>query len=308
MLPTDSPQRVFYETLHRQYPATRQAQVQVVFRGDSPAVVATADEWARTVATVDGVLSVDPAVPLDGYTVLNVHTADDDQERGAVVVQELRRQRPRRDSWVTGQAAMLVDFNEQTTAAAPAVVATIVLATYLLLFLMTGSVLIPLKALLMNVASLGATLGVVVWGFQYGYLEGALDFTSPGGIETVIPAMVLALGFGLSMDYEVFLLARIKEHVDAGLPSDEAVVRGLQQSGRIITSAAVIIIVVFIGFSTGKLLAIKETGVALAVAVAIDASLVRMLLVPATMTLLGRWTWWAPPALRRVHDRIGLRH
>jgi RND superfamily putative drug exporter len=148
----------------------------------------------------------------------------------------------------------------------------------------------------------------VVWGFQYGYLEGLLDFTSPGGIETVIPAMVLALGFGLSMDYEVFLLARIKEHVDAGLPSDEAVVRGLQQSGRIITSAAIIIVVVFIGFSTGKLLAIKETGVALAVAVAIDASLVRMLLVPATMTLLGRWNWWAPAPLRALHDRIGLRH
>jgi RND superfamily putative drug exporter len=106
----------------------------------------------------------------------------------------------------------------------------------------------------------------------------------------------------------VFLLARIKEHVDAGLPSDEAVVRGLQQSGRIITSAAIIIVVVFIGFSTGKLLAIKETGVALAVAVAIDASLVRMLLVPATMTLLGRWNWWAPAPLRALHDRIGLRH
>ncbi len=308
MLPTDSPQRVFYETLHRQYPMTRQAQVQVVFRGDSPAVAADADEWARGVTTVDGVLSVDPALILDGCTVLNVHTVDDDQDRGAEVVRQLRRLRPHHDALVTGQAAMLVDFTEGTTAAAPAVVATIVLATYLLLFLMTGSVLIPLKALLMNVASLGATLGVVVWGFQYGYLEGLLDFTSPGGIETVIPAMVLALGFGLSMDYEVFLLARIKEHVDAGLPSDEAVVRGLQQSGRIITSAAIIIVVVFIGFSTGKLLAIKETGVALAVAVAIDASLVRMLLVPATMTLLGRWNWWAPAPLRALHDRIGLRH
>jgi len=119
---------------------------------------------------------------------------------------------------------------------------------------------------------------------------------------------VLAFAFGLAMDYEVFLLARIKELHDAGYPDNDAVREGLQRSGRIITSAAAIIIVVFAGFMFGKLLVIKEVGFALAVAVLIDATIVRLLLVPATMTLLGRWNWWAPAPLRRVHERLAIRH
>ena len=114
------------------------------------------------------------------------------------------------------------------------------------------------------------------------------------------------MGFGLAMDYEVFLLSRIKEFRDKGMSNDEAVVAGLQRSGRIITSAALIVVLVFSGFVAGELLVIKQTGVALAVAVAIDATLVRCLLVPATMTLLGEWNWWAPAPLRRLHDRLGL--
>jgi RND superfamily putative drug exporter len=182
----------------------------------------------------------------------------------------------------------------------------VVLATFVLLFLMTGSVLVPFKALFMNVVSLGASLGVVVWVFQDGVGDALLGFVSPGGVEVAIPPLVLAFGFGLAMDYEVFLLSRIAEFRRDGLSNDKAVVMGLQRSGRIITSAALIIVVVFAGFATGKLLVIKETGVALAVAVAIDATLVRMLLVPATMTLLGEWNWWAPPPLRRLHDKFGL--
>ena len=184
----------------------------------------------------------------------------------------------------------------------------VVLATFVLLFLMTGSVLIPLKALLLNVVSLGACLGVVVWGFQQGHLAGLLGFTAPGGIETVLPPLVLALGFGLAMDYEVFLLSRIKEYRDAGHDNDESVVAGLQKSGRIITCAGLVVVVVFSGFVAGQMLVIKETGVALAAAIVIDATLVRMLLVPAAMTLLGEWNWWAPRPLRRLHDRMGVAH
>ena len=120
--------------------------------------------------------------------------------------------------------------------------------------------------------------------------------------------LIIAFGFGLAMDYEVFLLARIKEHVDAGDSNDVAVRKGLQRSGRIITSAAAVIIIVFIGFATGSLLVIKEVGIGLAIAVFLDATLVRMLLVPATMTLLGDWNWWAPAALRRLYERKGLSH
>ena len=118
----------------------------------------------------------------------------------------------------------------------------------------------------------------------------------------------LAFGFGLSMDYEVFLLSRIKELVDKGVPNDEAVRLGLQRSGRIITSAATIVIVVFLGFAAGKILVIKEIGVGLAFAVLLDATLVRLLLVPATMTLLGQWNWWAPKPLRRIHERLNITH
>ena len=178
----------------------------------------------------------------------------------------------------------------------------------MLLFLLTGSILVPIKALLINVVSLGASLGVLVWVFQDGHGESLLGFASPGGIETIIPILVVALGFGLAMDYEVFLLSRIKEYRDKGMSNNEAVVAGLQRSGRIITSAALIVVLVFGGFVAGELLVIKETGVALAVAVAVDATLVRCLLVPATMTLLGEWNWWAPAPLRRLHDRLGLRH
>ncbi len=136
--------------------------------------------------------------------------------------------------------------------------------------------------------------------FQDGRFESVLNFESVGGIEVIIPILVVALGFGLAMDYEMFLLSRIKEFKDKGLSNNEAVVVGLQRSGRIITSAALIVVLVFSGFALGDLLVIKETGIALAVAVAIDATLVRCLLVPATMTLLGEWNWWAPGPLRRL--------
>jgi RND superfamily putative drug exporter len=165
---------------------------------------------------------------------------------------------------------------------------------------------VPVKALLLNLVSLGASLGVVTLVFQHGHLEDLLGFTSTGAVETTIPPMVLAFGFGLAMDYEVFLLSRIKEQRDLGLPNDQAVEAGLQRSGRIITSAALLVVIVFAGLLVAKVLTVKQTGVALTTAVVVDATLVRMLLVPSTMTLLGEWNWWAPRPLRRLHDRFGI--
>ena len=132
--------------------------------------------------------------------------------------------------------------------------------------------------------------------------------TPTNGLETYIVAIMIAFGFGLSMDYEVFLVARMKEYWDAGLPNDRAVAQGLQRSGRIITSAAAIIVAVFIGFISGQMIAIKQIGVALAIMVTVDATLVRLLLVPATMEVLGRWNWWAPAPLRWIHDRFRIEH
>jgi RND superfamily putative drug exporter len=305
LLPVDNPERVFYDTLAEEFPASQGAAVQVV--ADTGA--AEAQRWSAGLTALQGVSSVDPLREVGGYQVVGLRVAGQDPagEVATEVVRSLREDRPDFPTWVTGQAAEQLDFTASLAERAPWAVGLVVLATFVLLFLMTGSVLVPAKALLMNVVSLGASLGVVVWGFQEGNLAGLLDFTSTDAVETVIPPLALAFGFGLAMDYEVFLLSRIKELRDTGLANDEAVVAGLQRSGRIITSAALIVVIVFCGFVAGDLLVIKQTGVALAVAVAVDATLVRVLLVPATMTLLGDWNWWAPGPLRRLHSRIGLR-
>ena len=158
----------------------------------------------------------------------------------------------------------------------------------------------------MNVLSLGASFGALKLVFQDGYLSGPLGFDSVGALDLWMPVLVLIFAFGLSMDYGVFLLSRIKEVHDETGDNDTAVAVGLQRSGRIITSAAALIVVVFAGFAAGEVLAVKQLGVGLAIAVVMDATLVRMLLVPAVMSVLGEWNWWAPAPLRRFHARYGL--
>ena len=306
LLPASSPQREFVDVLADEYPTSAGAQVVAVV----DAGVEEAQAWADGLEDLDGVAGVDPAAPLDGYAVVGVHVDGGDAggPEAVSVVRELRALDPGFEVLVTGQAAGQVDFLDALGDRVWWAVGIVVGATFVLLFLMTGSVVLPLKALATNALSLAASLGVLVWAFQDGHLEGLLGFTSVGGIETYVLALVVAFAFGLAMDYEVFLLARVKELHDAGLPDDEAVRLGLQRSGRIITSAAAIIVVVFAGFVVGELLVIKEVGFALAVAVVIDATIVRLLLVPATMTLLGRANWWAPGPLRRLHARLGLTH
>jgi RND superfamily putative drug exporter len=207
---------------------------------------------------------------------------------------------------VTGPAAFLVDYRDSLASRLPYALGLIGLATFALLFMMTGSVVVPVKAIVMNVLSLGASFGALVWVFQEGHLSGVLGFDSPGMVDITIPVLIFVFAFGLSMDYEVFLLSRIKEAWDQTGDNDRAVALGLQRTGRIVTSAAALIVVVFLGFAAGELLTIKEVGLGMAIAVVLDATVVRMLLVPATMKLMGRWNWWAPPALRRFHDRYGL--
>ena len=171
---------------------------------------------------------------------------------------------------------------------------------------MTGSVVLPVKALLMNLLTLSATFGLLVLVFQDGRLEGALDYTSAGGLEATQPVLLFAIAFGLATDYAVFLLSRIKEARDAGLPDREAVAFGVERTGRIVTAAALLFVVAVGAFATSGVLFIKQVGVGTALAVAIDATIIRALLVPALMALLGRWNWWAPAPLRRLHARIGV--
>ncbi|MDN5789907.1 MAG: MMPL family transporter [Micrococcales bacterium] len=304
LLPTSAPQRVFFETLDSDYPALSAPEVSVVAETTDTAAART---WFARYRAEPGVTSVDVRPLDDQHQLATIRvegppTSDEAQD----LVTRIRGDPAPFPTLTTGQAAGQMDFLASMARGAPYAAGLVVLGTFLLLFLMTGSVVIPLKALLLNVLSLGAALGVVVWIFQNGHLSGLLHFSSVGAIESMVPFLVLAFGFGLSMDYEVFLLSRIAEEYRSGHDNDRAVSLGLQRTGKIITSAALLIIIVFAGFIAGDILIVKEIGVALVVAVAIDATIVRMLLVPATMTLLGRWNWWAPAPLRRLHDRIGI--
>ena len=179
-------------------------------------------------------------------------------------------------------------------------------ATLVILFLMTGSVVLPIKSLIMNFLNLSAVFGLLVLIFQDGRLEGFLDYSSPGAIEQTMPILLFAVAFGLSTDYAVFLLSRIKEARDNGASDSECVAIGLERTGRIVTAAALLFAVAMFAFATSQIIFIKENGVGTALAVLIDASIVRALLVPSLMELLGKWNWWAPAPLRRLHERWGI--
>ena len=171
---------------------------------------------------------------------------------------------------------------------------------------MTGSVVLPIKALIMNILNLSAVFGILVFVFQDGRLEGLLDYKSQGALEQTMPILLFAVAFGLSTDYAVFLLSRIKEARDAGAIDAEAVAIGLERTGRIVTAAALLFSIAIGAFATSQIIFIKENGVGTALAVLIDATIIRALLVPSLMELLGKWNWWAPEPLRRLHDRFGL--
>ncbi len=207
---------------------------------------------------------------------------------------------------VTGETAYQMDLFSNLRATLPYALLVVALAIFTLLFLMTGSIVMPLKAIILNTLSLSATFGALVWIFQEGHLQGVLGFQSSGSIDGTQTILIFALAFGLSMDYEVFLLSRIKEQFDATGNNRFAVASGLQRTGWLITSAALLLAVVLAAFSTSKIVFIQEIGVGLAIAVVMDATLVRALLVPATMRLLGRWNWWAPRPLAALWRRVGL--
>jgi RND superfamily putative drug exporter len=206
---------------------------------------------------------------------------------------------------VGGTTAELIDSKQAISSHLPAAVAIIILTTFLLLFLFTGSLVQPLRALLGNALTLGATLGAMVWIFQGGHFASVLGFT-PTPTNTSMPVLLFCIAFGLSMDYEVFLMSRIKELHDGGASTEDAVTHGLARTGRIVSTAAALLAVSFFAFGTSKVSFIQFFGLGTGLAILIDATVVRGVLVPAFMKVFGENSWYAPRFLRRVHGRIGL--
>jgi RND superfamily putative drug exporter len=298
--PKSSDQYLFITTLRDEFPAATEARVSLVTRTEADALA-----WADEVASLDHVETVGTPVAVNDVWKTPVTV---DGKEGGTVVRAIRADPPSFDHWVTGADARTVDFQGALQGGIPWAIAVIALGTVLLLFLMTGSLVIPLKALLASALSLGASIGLLVVGFQYGWFAGFMGFDPDTvyGVDTLVVLLTFVFGFGLAMDYEMFILSRIADQRAAGASDTESIALGLQQSGRIITSAALIIIVVFAGFATGDLMIIKQLGVALAFAVFLDATLVRCILVPAFMTWQRRIMWWAPAPLKRLHARFGL--
>ena len=300
-IPRSSTQYTYLHELRSDFPNAAAPRVQLVSNGTA----AEAADWADQVSALEHVSRVTPAREVNGHWTSRVSV---DEHMGTQVVRDIRADRPDMPNWVGGADAASVDFTDSLLNAAPWAALIIAVTAFVLLFLMTGSAVIPIKALVISTLSLGASVGVLVWGFEQGNLA-ALNFNAAdvNGVDALVLTLILIFGFGLAMDYEMFLLAGIKEHHDQGESTRRAIQTGLQSSGRIITSAALIIVLVFAGFATGELMQIKEIGIALAVTVLLDATLVRMLLVPAVMTVLEPVLWWAPAWMKRAHDRFGLR-
>jgi RND superfamily putative drug exporter len=226
---------------------------------------------------------------------------------GEALIKRLRAVPVPGDVLIGGQAAQLTDTKRALGAKLPFALAILLLATFVLLFLFTGSVVIPVKAIIMNVLSLSATFGLMVWVFQEGHLGSLIgNPIITGTIDTTMPILMFCILFGLSMDYEVFLLSRIKEEWDATHDNTHAVAVGLERTGSIVTAAALLLALVFFSFVSSDISFIKLLGLGTGVAVLVDATLIRGALVPAFMRLMGRRNWWAPRPLRALHARFGL--
>jgi uncharacterized membrane protein YdfJ with MMPL/SSD domain len=305
-LPSSASARQVDEALAREFPPNRTSPLQVVV--GAPAGSREVKTLTAKISRLSDVSAIAPSQAAGPHdTLLAVSpTQRPLSDATKQLVRNVRAIRAPVYVGVAGQTAAFLDLEHSLAAHLPIVLALIVAATVLILFLFTGSVVLPLKAVLMNALSLSAVLGILVLIFQDGNLQGLLSFTSEGALDATQPIFLAAIGFGLATDYGVFLLSRIKEARDSGLSDSEAVAVGLERTGRIITAAAALFAVAIGAFATSKLVFIKELGLGTALAVLIDASIIRALLVPSLMELLGSWNWWAPRPLRRLHDRIGL--
>ncbi len=331
VLPTSASSRQVSDVIREQFTTGEVNALPVVAAttaaaGTGAVETAAIDRYAVTLSHLPGVARVDARTGIylkgakvqgpgpatarfggAGATWLSVvPSVEPESKAGSRLVDDLRATPAPFEVKVGGTAAARVDTNDAIYSRLPLALAIIAVTTFILLFLMFGSVVVPIKALVLNVLSLTATFGAMVWIFQDGHLSGVLGFTPTGTINAATPILMFCVAFGLSMDYEVFLLSRIKEEHDAGHSNIESVAVGLERTGRIVTAAAVLISVVFLAFATSQVAFIKLFGIGLALAVLMDAFVIRGTLVPAFMRLAGDANWWAPAPLRRLHARIGI--
>jgi RND superfamily putative drug exporter len=307
VLPTSDSARQVSDVLNRDFPRNQLSPIYIAVEApvDSRAA-ARLQAFGAGIRTLPGVAQVQTARPagpntweLDVIPKPGIYT-----DRARELVKDIRALPAPFSFQVGGDSATFVDLQASLARGLPIALAIIALVTFVMLFLVTGSVILPVMTIVMSLLSLSATFGILVLIFQDGNLQGLLDYTSQGALESTQPVLLFAIAVGLSTDYSVFLLSRIKEQHDAGLDTAEAVATGLGRTGRIITSAALLFCVAIGAFATGHIVFMKELGVGTAIAVLIDATVVRALLVPALMRLLGDWNWYAPSFLRGLQQRV----
>ncbi|MCF4138407.1 MMPL family transporter [Streptomyces sp. Tue 6430] len=304
-LPSSAESHVVQQHIREGFPGSPGGGLEVLAEGRATPAEYTA--YKERVAALPEVARVDGPLVHGDAAYFTVQPEGEAVDAAAQrLVGDLRATEAPFDTKVTGAAAVLVDSKDAIGGRLPLAAVFITVVTLLLVFLLTGSVLIPVQAVLLNALSLTAMFGAVVWVFQDGHLSGLLGFTGTGSIETTLPVLMFCVAFGLSMDYGVFLLSRIKEEHDRSGDHEGAVRLGLQRTGGLITAAAVILAVVMVAIGTSRVTNTKMLGLGIALAVLMDAMVVRSLLVPAIMRLTGRATWWAPAPLRRFHQRFGL--
>jgi RND superfamily putative drug exporter len=307
VLPLSASARQVGDALNSQFPPNRTTPLEVVV--GAPAGSAQVKRIAARIDRLPDVSAVAPAQPAGPRNSL-LEIAPVHGPLTSSTEQLVRNVRAINEPFyvgVAGQTASFVDLEHSLAAHLPLVLAIVIGATLVILFLFTGSVVLPVKAVLMNFLSLSAMLGILVFIFQDGHLQSLLSFRSEGALDATQPIFLFAVGFGLATDYGVFLLSRIKEARDAGASNADAVAIGLERTGRIVTAAALLFAVAIGAFATSQIVFIKELGIGAALVVLIDASIIRGLLVPSLMRLLGSVNWWAPRPLRRLHQRFGLR-
>jgi uncharacterized membrane protein YdfJ with MMPL/SSD domain len=306
ILPPGSQPRMVTARIQTEFPGGTTDPIQVVLRGATPL---QAQHMATRIQAQRGITGVRPAGSRGDTTLLAAGYAGASTGPQASDAVHAIRNLPTPAGvtmLVGGRTAQDMDRIHSLAVYLPWMAAIMATVTLVLLFLAFGSVLLPVKAVVMNLVSIGASFGVVIWIFQDGHLSHLLGFTATGFLEPSTPVFLLAALFGLATDYEVFLLARVREEYDATGDNTTAVATGLQRTGQIITSAALLLIVVLAGLATGQVVFAKIIGIGMLTAITVDAALVRTLLVPATMRLLGRWNWWAPGPLATLYRRYGI--
>ena len=306
VLPEEASARQAYDIVSEEFPPYRETPIWLAVRGANPPAVAA---LGRQVRRTDGIAEVVPAQRISAQlSVIQAVSANPfASEESKDTVEAVRELEVRGgEVQVGGATADFIDFQDSLARYGPIALAIVIASTLLILFLMTGSVVLPIKSLIMNFLNLTAVFGLLVLIFQDGRFESLLSYTSTGALEQTMPILLFAVAFGLSTDYAVFLLSRIKEARDNGASESESVAIGLERTGRIVTAAALLFAVALGAFATSQILFVKENGVGTALAVLIDASIIRALLVPSLMELLGKWNWWAPKPLRRLHERFGI--